>query len=72
MVAFGEGYPYHVTGLVHDYRGLPTQSPAMADELVTRLHTKIDRAIDEITLYTEHFSRRCRSDCDRLHAVQLV
>lgn len=55
MASFGEGYHYHVTGLVHDYQGLPTQSPAMADELVKRLHTKIDQAMDEITLYTEHF-----------------
>lgn len=54
MAPFGEGYFYHVTGLAHNYHGLPTQSPALADELVRRLHTKIDKAQDEITLYNEY------------------
>jgi len=55
MASFGDGYFYHITGLAHNYNGLPTQDPKIADELVRRLHTKIDRAKDEITLYTEHY-----------------
>ncbi len=55
MASFGDGYFYHVTGLTHNYKGLPTQDAKIADELVRRLNTKIDDAIDEITLYTEHF-----------------
>lgn len=55
MAAFGEGYFYHVTGLVHNYQGLPASGAAMTDELIRRLHTKIERAQEEITLYTEHY-----------------
>jgi 2-oxoglutarate ferredoxin oxidoreductase subunit alpha len=55
MAPFGEGYYYHVTGLVHNYDGLPTQSSVVADELVRRLHSKIDNAQKELTLYTEHY-----------------
>jgi 2-oxoglutarate ferredoxin oxidoreductase subunit alpha len=55
MASFGEGYYYHVTGLVHNYAGMPSQSPSVTDELIRRLHTKIERAKQEITLYTEHF-----------------
>jgi len=55
MAPFGEGYFYHVTGLVHNYEGQPSQSAAVTDELVRRLHTKIERAQAELTLYTEHF-----------------
>lgn len=55
MASFGSGYYYHVTGLVHNYQGQPTQSNVLTAELVERLHTKIDNAKDEITLYTEHY-----------------
>lgn len=55
MAAFGEGYFYHVTGLMHNYAGLPSQAANLTDELIRRLHVKIERAQDEITLYTEHF-----------------
>lgn len=55
MAPFGDGYFYHVTGLVHNNAGLPTQSSAIAEKLIVRLHDKIERAKEEITLYTEHF-----------------
>ena len=55
MADFGEGYYYHVTGLVHNYYGLPSEDPKLTDELIRRLHTKIERVQDEITVYTEHF-----------------
>lgn len=55
MAPFGEGYYYHVTGLFHDYKGLPASGSAITSESLKRLHTKIDRAKDEVTLYTEHF-----------------
>jgi 2-oxoglutarate ferredoxin oxidoreductase subunit alpha len=53
MAAFGEGYYHHVTGLMHGYSGLPTASAAVTNELARRLESKITRAQDEITLYTE-------------------
>lgn len=55
MAAFGSGYYYHVTGLVHNYQGLPGSASGLTTELITRLHTKLDQARDEITLYTEHY-----------------
>ena len=55
MASFGSGYYYHVTGLVHNYQGQPTQANDLTAELIERLHTKIDNAKDELTLYTEHY-----------------
>ena len=53
MAAFGEGYYHHVTGLVHTYTGMPSGGGAVTNELVRRLESKIYRAQEEITLYTE-------------------
>ena len=53
MAAFGEGYYYHVTGLVHTYAGMPTGGGKVTNELVRRLESKLTRAQDDITLYTE-------------------
>ena len=55
MASFGEGYFYHVTGLMHNYAGLPSQAANLTDELIRRLHVKIEQVQDEITLYTEHY-----------------
>lgn len=55
MASFGSGYYYHVTGLVHNYQGQPTQANNLTAELIERLHTKIDNARDELTIYTEHY-----------------
>jgi len=48
MPAFGDGYRYHVTGLVHDVRGFPTSRPDEVDSLIRRLHRKIDKGLDYI------------------------
>jgi len=53
--AFGTGYRIHVTGLVHDYTGFPSGSPAVTEEFIDRLHKKIAIAQDEITHYDEFF-----------------
>ena len=53
MASFGEGYYYHVTGLVHTYDGMPSGGGKVTNELVRRLESKITRAQDDITLYTE-------------------
>lgn len=55
MASFGSGYYYHVTGLVHTYQGQPTQSSKVTAELIERLHSKIENAQDELTLYTDHY-----------------
>jgi 2-oxoglutarate ferredoxin oxidoreductase subunit alpha len=55
MGIFGDGYRYHVTGLVHDVRGFPTQR---ADEIVpfmNRIHRKIfQHALDIIMVEEEY------------------
>ncbi len=54
MAVFGEGYRYHVTGLVHDETGFPcTGNHAAIDRLLRRLTNKILAHEDEITLYKE-------------------
>lgn len=41
---FGTGYRYHVTGLIHDPRGLPTNKPAEVAALLSRLSRKPEAA----------------------------
>ncbi|MCU0587763.1 MAG: 2-oxoacid:acceptor oxidoreductase subunit alpha [Syntrophobacteraceae bacterium] len=56
MGIFGDGYRYHVTGLVHDVRGFPTQR---ADEIVpfmSRLFRKINQHFFEIQMVEEEFT----------------
>jgi len=50
---FGEGYHIHVTGLINDYTGFPTGSPAVTKEVIERLHKKLDVAGDELLLREE-------------------
>ena len=54
MAPFGSGYRYHVTGLMHGYNGLPNSTAAMTTEVIDRMHTKLEQAKDEITLYEEY------------------
>ncbi|HBS57823.1 MAG TPA: 2-oxoacid:acceptor oxidoreductase subunit alpha [Firmicutes bacterium] len=55
LAAFGDGYHYHVTGLVHDETGFPAGSASITADLITRLHTKVYNAKSEITLFDEYF-----------------
>ncbi|MDZ7377044.1 MAG: 2-oxoacid:acceptor oxidoreductase subunit alpha, partial [candidate division KSB1 bacterium] len=48
FVSFGEGYRFHVTGLVHDQTGFPTNNPTQIDRMLRRLNRKIERYRDEI------------------------
>lgn len=50
MVAFGEGYRHHVTGLVHDEKGYPTQNSNEIDLFIRRLTRKITLGFHEIQL----------------------
>ncbi|HCJ56800.1 2-oxoacid:acceptor oxidoreductase subunit alpha [Lutispora sp.] len=53
MANFGEGYRYHVTGLVHDETGFPSNSSSVADKLVRRLMDKIETHKDDIIQWEE-------------------
>ncbi len=48
MADFGEGYRYHVTGLYHDVRGLPKDSPDVVDSVMRRLMRKIELGAPDI------------------------
>jgi 2-oxoglutarate ferredoxin oxidoreductase subunit alpha len=50
MAAFGDGYRYHVTGLVHDVRGFPTQRPDEIEGFMNRIFRKITLGFDEIQM----------------------
>jgi 2-oxoglutarate ferredoxin oxidoreductase subunit alpha len=41
LVSFGDGVRYHVTGLVHDESGFPTQEPGKVGEMLRRLNDKV-------------------------------
>jgi 2-oxoglutarate ferredoxin oxidoreductase subunit alpha len=49
LPAFGDGYRFHVTGLSHDERGLPSDDAGVAGSLLARLHDKVEQHIDEIS-----------------------
>jgi len=53
MADFGSGYRYHVTGLSHDERGMPTSNPAVVDRLVRRLAAKMELAAQRWQFFDE-------------------
>jgi len=54
MASFGEGYRYHVTGLVHDETGFPSNDSKIAEELVNRLVNKVEDNMEDIANYEEY------------------
>ena len=55
VARFGDGYRIHVTGLLHDETGFPSGSPLVTENLLHRLHEKINRVGEEIIHTEEHF-----------------
>ena len=53
MPPIGSGYRFHVTGLTHDRNGFPTQRPEEVQELMERIHRKIDQFFYDIQLVDE-------------------
>lgn len=54
MAPFGNGYRYHVTGLVHDVTGFPSNDGIVAENLVKRLLDKIEKNKEDIIEYEEY------------------
>jgi 2-oxoglutarate ferredoxin oxidoreductase subunit alpha len=48
MAPFGQGYRFHVTGLVHDVRGFPTQNAEEIDAFTRRQFRKITLGLREL------------------------
>lgn len=53
MASFGEGFRYHVTGLMHDETGFPSNSTKNAGILMDRLMAKITDHLDDLLDYEE-------------------
>lgn len=53
MANYGEGYRFHVTGLVHDETGFPSNSTVVADKLIRRLVAKIEKNAEDIIQWEE-------------------
>jgi 2-oxoglutarate ferredoxin oxidoreductase subunit alpha len=53
LAPFGEGYRYHVTGLLHDPRGFPTGRLDEIRDWIERVFRKISRNLDEIVMWEE-------------------
>ncbi len=54
MASFGEGYRYHVTGLIHKEDGFPSGSEKVADKLINRLISKIEDNVEDIVTFDEY------------------
>lgn len=54
MSSFGDGFRDHVTGLVHDESGFPSNNSDVADKLVRRLMQKIENNLDDIITYENY------------------
>ena len=51
MAPFGEGYRYHITGLLHDSRGFPTERLDEVQPWIDRVFRKVERNRDEICIW---------------------
>ncbi len=60
MPAFGSGYRWHVTGLVHDETGFPKGTPAATLAVANRQRAKLENNLDDI-VQVENY---CMEDAD--------
>jgi len=56
MGIFGDGYRYHVTGLIHDVRGFPTARTDEIEPFLNRLFRKISQNFHAIQLVEHHLT----------------
>ncbi len=54
MAAFGSGYRWHVTGLIHDETGFPKGTPGATVAQQDRLRKKLDAHLDDIVTVEEY------------------
>ena len=54
MAPFGQGYRFHITGLVHNETGFPSANEKVAEALTKRLFNKIEENVDDIVEYEEY------------------
>jgi 2-oxoglutarate ferredoxin oxidoreductase subunit alpha len=61
MVSFGQGYRYHMTGLMHDRAGFPTLRLDEINPWLTRVFRKIERGMGEIVMAEEEWTKGART-----------
>lgn len=54
MANFGDGYHFHVTGVIHDRGGFPISKADEINFLMRRLHEKIQQNLSDIVRYEEN------------------
>lgn len=54
MASFGDGHRYHVTGLVHDETGFPSNDSIIAESLIKRLVNKIENNKEDISYFENY------------------
>ncbi|MCD5413833.1 MAG: 2-oxoacid:acceptor oxidoreductase subunit alpha [Clostridiales bacterium] len=55
MASFGDGFDFHVTGLMHDEFGFPSNDTDNAEKLMNRIMNKVNDNINDIVDYEESF-----------------
>ncbi len=60
MAPFGVGYRYHITGLLHDEVGFPTQRLDEIDPWLERVNTKLDQYSEDIVMVEEDYQPGAR------------
>ena len=55
MASFGDGYTWHVTGLMTNDWGFPTNNPPEIEKKLLRLLSKVGRARNEIVEYETEY-----------------
>jgi 2-oxoglutarate ferredoxin oxidoreductase subunit alpha len=53
LAVFGSGYRFHVTGLLHDERGAPTEDSSIVDRWWTYMDSKLSAHLDQILDWDE-------------------
>ncbi len=53
LAPFGEGYRFHITGLLHDARGFPTSRSDEIQPWIERVFRKLDGNLDKIAMWEE-------------------
>jgi 2-oxoglutarate ferredoxin oxidoreductase subunit alpha len=56
MAAYGTGYRFHTTGLIHDENGFPTSTGSEITALLERLNRKIVSDDPELTFFREFYT----------------
>ncbi len=80
LPAFGKGYRFHATGLLHNEYGYPTEDSAIVSEWWDHMTSKIEDNLDQILLWEEMDLEDAKialiayggTSCAAAHAVTLA